>query len=80
MQILVYLINTHPNTFSSPLVFDMNTKAETKLEFTAGSAEANATEAVSAATFDRRGNYIVTGSTKVVFYAFIKIEIYKFLF
>ncbi|KAI1706923.1 retinoblastoma-binding protein like protein 5 [Ditylenchus destructor] len=64
MQILVYLINTHPNTFSSPLVFDMNTKAETKLEFTAGSAEANATEAVSAATFDRRGNYIVTGSTK----------------
>lgn len=63
MQILVYLINMHSNSFSPPIVYDATTKVQTSLTFDGGQME----EAVSAATFDRRGNYIIAGTTKVNF-------------
>lgn len=61
-QILVFLINTQPNSFCPPVIYDLETKNQTTLTFDNSLPE----EAVSAATFDRRGNYILTGTTKVL--------------
>lgn len=59
-QILIYLVNTQANTFCPPYVYDLNTLRQSALLLEGGAPE----EAVSAATFDRRGDFIITGSTK----------------
>lgn len=61
-QILVFLINTQSNSFCSPVVYDLTTKNQTALAFDNILLD----EAVSTASFDRRGNYILIGSTKVL--------------
>jgi len=66
-QILVYLILLNSSVCSSPVVRNLLTGQETRLAPIGSKSEA-ADEPISTAIFDRRGNYIITGSTKANFY------------
>uniref|UniRef100_A0A915N5P6 Uncharacterized protein n=1 Tax=Meloidogyne javanica TaxID=6303 RepID=A0A915N5P6_MELJA len=62
-QILVYLILLNSSVCSSPVVRNLLTGQETRLAPIGSKSEA-ADEPISTAIFDRRGNFIITGSTK----------------
>uniref|UniRef100_A0A914KNA6 Uncharacterized protein n=1 Tax=Meloidogyne incognita TaxID=6306 RepID=A0A914KNA6_MELIC len=62
-QILVYLILLNSSVCSSPVVKNLLTGQETRLA-PIGSKSDAADEPISTAIFDRRGNFIITGSTK----------------
>lgn len=55
------MVYTQANTFSPTYVHDLSTLTQSTLVLEGGTPE----EAVSAATYDRRGDFIIIGSTKV---------------
>lgn len=71
----MFLINTQSSSFCPPIVYDLTSKIQTTLTLEGSLPE----EAVSAAAYDRRGNYIITGSTKVLIAYITKLMIFIFL-
>lgn len=67
------MVNTQTNAFSPSYIHDLNTLTQSTLVLEGGTPE----EAVSAAAYDRRGNFIILGSTKVKIFL-LNIEIYLF--
>lgn len=63
-QILIYLILLNSGICSPPVVRNFNTFQESRLP-SIGNRSESVDEPISAATFDRRGHYIIVGSTKV---------------
>uniref|UniRef100_A0A1I8BQU1 WD_REPEATS_REGION domain-containing protein n=1 Tax=Meloidogyne hapla TaxID=6305 RepID=A0A1I8BQU1_MELHA len=64
-QVLVYLVLLNSSVCSPPIVKNLLTGQETRLAPIGSRSEA-ADEPISAAIFDRRGNLIITGSTKAI--------------
>lgn len=55
------MVNMQANVFSPIYIHDLATLTQSTLVLEGGTPE----EAVSAAIYDRRGDFIITGSTKV---------------